>query len=159
MLVPLLTNLFYWWMISKYNKILIVGNLNLDQMLPKNVANIAPLIQSFDLSQRSQYYRIYYGIYNILWNTWGSIGSSNYNIASILPSPYSDHFVIFFFNLRARYDLNFCCQQYPLNSAHYYNYHHFKCLVGIELVKNSENCNYFFFFFWYMHVEEHFINS
>ena len=44
-------------------------------MLPKNVANIAPLIQSFDLSQRSEYYRIYYGIYNILWNTWGSIGS------------------------------------------------------------------------------------
>ena len=61
-------------MISQYNKILIVGNLNLDQMLPKNVANIAPLIRSFDLSQRSQYYRIYYGIYNMLWNTWGNIG-------------------------------------------------------------------------------------
>ena len=33
-------------MISQYNKILIVGNLNLDQMLPKNVANMAPLIQT-----------------------------------------------------------------------------------------------------------------
>ena len=102
-------------------------------------------------------YIIYYGIHGVVLDL--VFDSSNYNIASILPSPYSDHFVFFFFNLRARYDLNFCCQQYPLNTAHYYNYHHFKCLVGIELVKNSENCNYFFFFFWYMHVEEHFINS
>ena len=36
------------------HRILIVGNFNLDQMLPENVANIAPLIQSCDLSQRSQ---------------------------------------------------------------------------------------------------------
>ena len=46
------------------HRVLIVGDFNLDQMLPENVANIAPLIQSFDLSQRSQYS-----------TTWRNIGS------------------------------------------------------------------------------------
>ena len=70
------------------HRILIVCDFTFDQMLPENIANIAPLIQSFDLSQRSQY--IYGGILDLVFD------SSNYNIASILPSPYSDHFVCFF---------------------------------------------------------------
>ena len=36
-------------------RILIVGDFNLDQMLPENVAKVDPLIQTFNLSQRSQY--------------------------------------------------------------------------------------------------------
>ena len=35
--------------------ILIVGDFNLDQMLPENVAKVDPLIQNFNLSQHSQY--------------------------------------------------------------------------------------------------------
>ena len=34
---------------------LIVGDFNLDQMLPEHVAKVDPLIQNFNLSQRSQY--------------------------------------------------------------------------------------------------------
>ena len=72
------------------HRILIVGDFNLDQMLPENVANIAPLIQSFDLSQRSQYStHIHGGILDLVFD------SSNSNIASVLPSPDSDHFVLF----------------------------------------------------------------
>ena len=37
------------------HRILIVGDFNLYQMLPMNVAKIDPLIQNFNLSQRSQY--------------------------------------------------------------------------------------------------------
>ena len=37
------------------HRILIVGDFSLDQVLPKNVAKIAPLVQNFDLSQGSQY--------------------------------------------------------------------------------------------------------
>ena len=117
-----------------------MGDFNLDQMLLENVANIAPLIQSFDLSQHSQYStHIHGGILDRVFD------SSNSNIVSVLPSPCSDH--CFFPNLRARYDLNLHCQHYPHNTAHYYNYGHFKCLVEIELVKNSENLKYCFFFF------------
>ena len=115
------------------HRILIVGDFNLDQ-IPENVANIAPLIQSFDLSLCSQYSTHIHGVILDL-----VFDSSNSNIVSVLPSPYSDHFVLFFPNLRARYDLNLHCQHYPHNTTHYYNYGHFKCLVEIELVKNSEN--------------------
>ena len=73
------------------HRILIVGDFNLDQMLPKNVAIIAPLIQSFNLSQHSQYStHIHGGILDLVFD------SSNSNIVSVLPSPYSDHFVLFF---------------------------------------------------------------
>ena len=37
------------------HKILVVGDFNLDQMLPENVVKVNPLIQNFNLSQRSQY--------------------------------------------------------------------------------------------------------
>ena len=121
------------------HRILIVGDFNLDQMLPENVANIAPLIQSVDLSERSQYSSDMHGeILDLAFD------SSNSNIVSVLPSPCSDHFV-FFPNLRARYDFHLHCQHYPHNTAHYYNFAHFKCLVEIELVKNSENRKFSFF--------------
>ena len=127
-------------------RILIVGDFNFDQMLPENVANIAHLIQSFDPSQRSQYST----------HIHGGILDLNSNIVYVLPWPCSDHFVLFFPNLRARY-LNLRCQHYPHNTARYYDYGHFKCLVEIELVKNSETLKYFFFF-QYTHVVYQFIN-
>ena len=37
------------------NRISIVGDFNLDHMLPENVAKVDPWIQNFNLSQRSQY--------------------------------------------------------------------------------------------------------
>ena len=67
-----------------------MGDFNLDQMLPKNVANIAPLVQGFDLSQRSQYSTHIHGILDLAFD------SSSSNIVSVLRSPYSDHFVLFF---------------------------------------------------------------
>ena len=72
------------------HRILIVGDFNLDEMLPKNVANIAPLIQSFDMSQHTQELtHVHGGILDLVF------ASSNSNIVSVLPSPYSDHFVLF----------------------------------------------------------------
>ena len=49
-LVPLLVN-----ELPTQHKILIVGNFNLDQMLPENVAKVDHLIQNFNLSQPSQH--------------------------------------------------------------------------------------------------------
>ena len=72
------------------HRILIVGDFNLDEMLPKNVANIAPLIQSFDMSQHTQELtHVHGGILDLVF------ASSNSNIVSVLPLPYSDHFVLF----------------------------------------------------------------
>ena len=71
------------------HRILTVGDSSLDQMLPENFANIVPLIQSFDLSQRSQHStHIHGGILDLVFD------SSNSNIVSVLPLPYNDHFVI-----------------------------------------------------------------
>ena len=73
---------------------LIVGGFNIDQMLPEHVAKVDPVIQNFNLSQRSQYStRIHGGILDLMFDT------SNSNTVSSLPSPYSDHFVLFFPNL------------------------------------------------------------
>ena len=36
------------------HRILIVGDFNLDQMLPENVTKVDPVFQNFNLSQRSQ---------------------------------------------------------------------------------------------------------
>ena len=46
-------------------RMLIVGDFNLDHMLPEHVVKFDPLIQSFNLSQYSQYSP----------HTWGNIGS------------------------------------------------------------------------------------
>ena len=73
------------------HRMLIVGDFNLDQMLPENIAKIDPLIQNFNLSQRSQYStHIHGGILDLVFDT------SNSSPVSSLPSPYSDHFVLFF---------------------------------------------------------------
>ena len=73
------------------HRMLIVGDFNLDQMLPEHVAKVNPLIQNFNLSQRSQYStHIHGGILDLVFDT------SNSNAVSFLPSPFSDHFVLFF---------------------------------------------------------------
>ena len=69
------------------HRMLIVG----DQMLPEHVVKVDPLIQNFNLSQCSQYStHIQGGILDLVFDT------SNSNTVSSLPSPYSDHFVLFF---------------------------------------------------------------
>ena len=73
------------------HRMLIVGDLDLDQMLPKHVAKVNPLIQNFNLSQCSQCStHIHGGILDLVFDT------SNSNAVSFLPSPFSDHFVLFF---------------------------------------------------------------
>ena len=73
------------------HRMLIAGDFYLDQMLPEHVAKVNPLIQSFNLSQRSQYLtHIHGGILDLVFDT------SNSNAVSFLPSPFSDHFVLFF---------------------------------------------------------------
>ena len=42
------------------HRMLIVGDFNLDQMLPEHVAKVNPLIQNFNVSQRSQYSTHFY---------------------------------------------------------------------------------------------------
>ena len=70
---------------------LIIGDFNLDQMLPEHVAKVNPLIQNFNLSQHSQYStHIHGGILDLVFDT------SNSNAVSFLLSPFSDHFVLFF---------------------------------------------------------------
>ena len=77
--------------LSTQHNMLIVDDFNVDQMLPERVAKVDPLIQNFNLSQRSQYStHIQGGILDLVFDT------SNSNTVSSLPSPYSDHFVIFF---------------------------------------------------------------
>ena len=64
------------------HRMLIVGDFNLDQMLPKHVAKVNPLIQNFNLSQCSQYStHIHGGILDVVFD---------------IPLPFSDHFVFFF---------------------------------------------------------------
>ena len=73
------------------HRMLIVGDFNLDQMLLEHVAKVNPLIQNFNLSQRSQYStHIHGGILDLVFDT------SNSNAVSFLLSPFSDHFVLFF---------------------------------------------------------------
>ena len=94
------------------HRILIVSDFNLDQILPENVANIAALIQNFDLSQRSQYSIQIRGGYWILYLILS---------ISIVPQFYLHPTLIMFFfpNLRAIYDLYLHCQHYPNDTAHY----------------------------------------
>ena len=70
---------------------LIVGDFNVDQMLPDNVAKVDHLIQNFNMSQRSQYsIHIHGGLLNLVFDT------SNSSAVSSLPSPYIDQFILFF---------------------------------------------------------------
>ena len=76
------------------HRILIVGDFNPGQMLPENVTKIDPLIQSFNLSQHWQYLSHVHGaLLDLVFDT------SNSNAVSSLPSPYSDHFFPFFFQI------------------------------------------------------------
>ena len=73
------------------HRMLIVGDFNLDQMLPEHVAKFDSLIQSFNFYQRSQHStHIHGGILDLVFDTLNS------NTVSFLPSPFSDHFVLFF---------------------------------------------------------------
>ena len=73
------------------HRMLIVGDFNLDQVLLEHVAKFDPLIQSFNLYQRSQYSTHIHGrILDLVSDT------SNSNTVSFLLSPFSDHFVLFF---------------------------------------------------------------
>ena len=72
------------------HRILIVVDFNFDQMLPENVAKVDPLIQNSDLFQRLQYLNhIHGGLLDLIFDT------SYSSAVSFLPSPYSDHFVLF----------------------------------------------------------------
>ena len=73
------------------HRMLVVGDFNLDQMLPEHVAKVDPLIQNVKLSQRSQYStHIHGGMLDLVFDTLNS------NTVSSLLSTYSDHFVVFF---------------------------------------------------------------
>ena len=72
------------------HRILIIGNFNPDQMLPENIAKVDPLIQHFNLSQRSQYSTHIHGrLLDFVFDT------SNSNAVSSFPLPCSHHFVLF----------------------------------------------------------------
>ena len=63
-----------------------------------SMLQVDPLIQNFNLSQRSQYStHIHGGILDLVFDT------SNSNNFSSLPSAYSDHFVLFFSKSDALY--------------------------------------------------------
>ena len=71
-------------------RIFIVGDFNIDQTLPENVAKVDPLIQSFSLSQPSWYStHIHRGLFRLTFDT------SNPNAVFSLPSPYNDNLVFF----------------------------------------------------------------
>ena len=73
------------------HRMLVVGDFNLDQMLPEHVAKVDPLIQNVKLSQRSQYStHIHGGMLDLVFDTLNS------NTVSSLLSTYSDHLVVFF---------------------------------------------------------------
>ena len=55
------------------HRMLFVGDFNLDQMLLEHVAKVNPLIQNFNLSQRSQYStHIHGGILDLVFDTSNS---------------------------------------------------------------------------------------
>ena len=66
------------------HNMLIVGNLNLDQMLQEHVARILTCLRIHNIQL------IHGGILDLVFDT------SNPNIVSSLPSLYSDHLVLFF---------------------------------------------------------------
>ena len=95
------------------HRMLIVGDFNLDQMLPEHVAKVNPLIQNFNLSQRSQYLtRTHKGILDLVFDT------SNSNAVSFLPSPFSDYSVLFFPDMMHYFIQNLTVNNLALN-PHY----------------------------------------
>ena len=94
----------------------IVGDFNLDQMLLEHVAKVNPLIQNFNLSQRSQYStHIHGGILDLVFDT------SKSNAVSFLPSPFIDHFVLFS-KSDALFYTEFSCKKISFQSPSHNSY-------------------------------------
>ena len=95
------------------HRMLIVGHFNLDQMMLEHVAKVKPLIQNFNLPQRLQYATHIHGeILDLVFDT------SNSNAISFLPSPFRDHFVLFFPNLMHYFIQNLAVNNIAIN-PHY----------------------------------------
>ena len=93
------------------HRIFIVCDFNLDEILPDNIAKVDPLIQNFNMSQRLQYStHLHGGALNLVFDT------SNSNAFSFLPSPYSDHFVLFSKSDHYIY-IEFSFQQFSFQSS------------------------------------------
>ena len=108
-------------------RILIVGHFNLDQMLPENVAKIAPLIQNFNLSQRSQCSTyIHRGILDLVFD------SSNSNIVSVLPSPCRNYFFLSF-QIWGKDVICIALSAVPTSHILFCNYGHLKYPLKKEL--------------------------
>ena len=72
---------------------MILGDFNLDQMLPECVVKVDPLIQNFNLLQRSQYLtHIDGGILDLVLSTSNSITVSFF-------ASHSDHAFLSFFEI------------------------------------------------------------
>ena len=96
--------------LATQHKMLIVGDFNLDQVLPEHVAKVNLLIQNFNLSQCSQYStHIHRGILDLIFDT------SNSNSVSFLASPFSDRFVPFFPNLMQYFIQNLAVNNLAFN--------------------------------------------
>ena len=71
------------------HRVIILGDFNADQMLPANEETFVPLIEEFNLKQRSHYStHIHGGILDLVFD------DHNSEPVSWIPSPYSDHFVL-----------------------------------------------------------------
>ena len=81
------------------HKMLIVGDFNLDQMLHENIAKVDPLIQNFNLPQRSQYSAHTCGILDLVFDI------SDSKTVSSLPSPLV--ITLFFFS---KFDALYLCR-------------------------------------------------
>jgi len=74
---------------QKY-RTLVVGDFNLDLVLPENIQRFAPLISEFSFNQQSKYTTHNHGgILDLVFDT-----SDSAKEISWIPSPYSDHFVM-----------------------------------------------------------------
>ena len=73
----------------RQHRTLVVGDFNLDQMLPENKEKFNPIITEFKFHQRSQYStHILGGILDLVFDNKKS------ESVEWIPSPYSDHFVL-----------------------------------------------------------------
>ena len=78
--------------LPRQHRILIIGDFNFDRMLTENVASVDLSIQNFNVSALAIFNSYTWGLYGLVCDT------SNSNAFSSLPSPYSEHFVLFFPN-------------------------------------------------------------
>ena len=75
--------------IHPVDRILLIGDFNLDQMLDENIHTTNPLLQRFHFHQHSHYStHIQGGILDLVFDT--NMG----DCVSWIPSPYSDHFTL-----------------------------------------------------------------